>query len=156
MPVLNYGTKISSWVLVTSLSKAEIYIFRQYIYEAKKKFKYKNDRTFLKSLDPNIDFKKPFIYRFDSSIGRETPDNEYILKIQNLLEEANKFMEKQYKDYKLDIMGTWDAGYIVLMRRSNAKPDDRYELARKATLKRLQDYNIISDKSFLNSFGKRR
>ena len=155
MPILNYGMNVSNWTLVTSLSKAEIYVFRQFIYEAKKKFKYKNDKTFLKTLDPNLDFKKPYVYKFDSTINKET-DNTYILKMQSLWEEANKLMDKQYKDYKLDIMGTWDTGYIVLMRRSNAKPDDRYELARKATMKRLQDYNIISNTSFLNNLGKKR
>lgn len=160
MPILDYGKRPDDWVLITSLSKGEIFTFRQYIFEAKKKFKYKNDRAFLKTLIPNEEFKKPYIYRFDATINK-TIDNEYILKIQNLLEEANKYMSKQsmngkkiYGDYKLDIMGTWSTGYIVLMKKSNSKQDNRMELSRQATIKRYQDAGILSDTPFVNNLGK--
>lgn len=160
MPILDYGKRPDNWVLVTSLSKGEIFTFRQYIFEAKKRFKYSGDKKFLKTLLPNEDFKKPYIYRFDASINK-TIDDQYILKIQDLLNTANEYMDKQkmdnkkiYGQYKLDIMGTWNCGYIVLMKRSNTQPNNRNELARQATIKRYQDIGLLSDTPFVNNLGK--
>ena len=140
MPVLNYG-RPDNWVLISSLSKGEIFVFRQYIYDAKKTFKYKEDRDFLKTLEPNIKYEKPFIYSFDSSINK-VDDPTYILKMQALLEEANKYMEKadkKFKGYKLDIMGTWNTGYIVVMKHTKLADDPLMQVSKRALRKRYQD-----------------
>ena len=65
MPILNYG-RPDNWELIPSLTKGEIFIFRQYIFDAKKKFKYKDDKLFLKTIEPNWDYTNPYIYLYDS------------------------------------------------------------------------------------------
>lgn len=142
MPILKYE-KPGNWNLITSLSKGEIFIFRNYIFNAKKKFKYKNDSKFLNTLKPNTIYEKPYIYIFDS----KNEDDRYILKIQDLIREANKEVSKDYKGYKLDIMGTWDSGYIVVMKNKDTN-EDFDETSKRTIIKRLQAAKIIPKSSF--------
>lgn len=154
MPILNYGTK-SNWSLVTSLSKGEIFIFRSFIYDAKSKFKYKDDKAFLKTLSPNMDYQKPNIYSFDSSLSTKD-DPEYILKLMELIKTANELMlksDKNFKNYKIDIMGTWEHGDIIIMKR-NSTDSDLTELSRKATMKRFIDAKWIPDNIVMKNLGK--
>ena len=149
MPILNYG-RPDNWELIPSLTKGEIFIFRQYIFDAKKKFKYKDDKLFLKTIEPNWDYTNPYIYLYDSSLEREE-DQMYIYKLQELLKVANEMIYKVYKDdYKLDIMGTWDVGKIVVMRRRKLSSNKSFkELNRKALIKRYQNAGIIPKSSFI-------
>lgn len=153
MPILNYG-RPDNWSLVTELSQGEIFIFRQFIYDAKKKFKYKDDRDFLRTLTPNMDFSKPYIYAFDATLCRRE-DQLYINKLQDLLGEANELMGKKYKNYKLDIKGTWSTGYIVVMEYSKTKNKNSLkELTRQSMIKKFQDFGILPDTQSTKDLGK--
>lgn len=154
MPILDYGKRPDNWELIPSLSKGEIFIFRQFVFDAKKKFKYKNDKKFLKTLEPNMDFSKPYIYTFDSEKDKTSHDDQYMIKLKELIEASNKEMfgvktkNKELKDYKLDIMGTWNYGYIVVMRKTNSNSSLALA-AKNATVNRLKDSyfvpNFITD-----------
>ena len=155
MPILNYGMP-SNWELVPRLSKGDIFVFRQFVFNAKKIFEYKNDGEFLKTLIPNLDYDKPIIYQYDSSLSRKY-DNQYIYKIQSLLTTANELMDEEndgYRDYRLDIMGTWDVGTIVIMRRRGLKKDKFSELNRKAAIKMFQNADLVPKANFMKNFGK--
>lgn len=116
-----------SWVLETGISKGIIFLFRQYVYQAKKTFKYKHDKKFLNTLEPNTDYTKPFLYIYDNDKGRIQVEN-YPEKIKALVDEANKYYMKDKeavkafdKNYRIDLMGNWQRGYIILMKRSGKK-----------------------------------
>ena len=137
MPILNYG-RPDNWELVTELSKAEIFVFRTFVFSAKKKLFKQND-PFLDSLTPNVDFTVPYIYAYDSKLSTYNEDL-YINKLRDLLFESNELMRKENKDfknYRLDIMGTYNEGHIVVMKHKGS--DDTLQLASgKSILKKYQ------------------
>jgi hypothetical protein len=154
MPIIDYSLRPNNWELMSNLTQRDIFIFRQFIFDAKKEFDYKNDKDLLKTISPNTDYTKPYIYEFDSSLAVPY-DNTYIPKLQNLIEKANKIMYDQVKElkkYKFDILGTWDRGYIIVMR--DKKEKDFEDVARKALIKRYQSAGWIPNNSFINSLYK--
>lgn len=121
------GIMSPSWIPETNVSKGMIFMFRQYIFQAKKTFKYKNNKEFLDTIKPNTLYDKPYLYSYDATL-QINKDTEYATKLEALVRAANEelFKDKKnqfYKYYKIDMIGTWEQGYIVLMKPANSKPD---------------------------------
>lgn len=142
MPIYQLNVLSPAWVPVKSLSKGTIFALRQYIYDAKKSFGYKNDKKFLRSVEPNATYEKPYLYTYRND--DLNPDPKYGEKLRALLTEANsKLSKSELKTiYRFDIFGTWNEGMIIIMK-STTKSD-----------KKGRDINRLVGTQFTKDFNK--
>lgn len=151
MPLLDYG-RPDNWELYTDLNRGELFMFRKFVFDAKKSFKYKKDKDFIATLEPNTDYSKPYLYTYDSTRGDK--DLEYSDKLQNLVEEANKILFKEFKNnkdmkgYRIDIMGNWSNGSIVILQSKNKQDNVIHNAHQKYVLDKLDKAKLISKSWF--------
>ena len=124
-----------NWKILKALKQGEIFMYRDVIKKALKdsKFEYRYDKDFISSIKPNKDYSEPYIYSYDIS-DTLLDRGQFVKELEDLLKVANYEMsqsKKFYNKYKLDILGSWTTGQIVVMSRYELTEKEQQELDKR-------------------------
>jgi hypothetical protein len=76
-------------------------------------------------VNEDINENRPFLYDFDYSRANMSKPT-YNLRLQHTIEVANAKLikNKVLADYRFDIIGSWDSGQIIIMKKYNMSASD--------------------------------
>ena len=118
MPIYGYGIMSAPWTIENELKKETLVKLRKIIRSAKSSFDHSNDQVFCSSIKDNVDMIEPYIASYDMSKTNMSVAL-YQSYMESLVQEANFILSKKNKfnNYKFDIMGNWQIGKIIIMKK---------------------------------------
>jgi hypothetical protein len=119
MPIYGYGLIGAPWTWDKNLSKSDHLYYIKTLKKALRNFEYAKDDIFRATIDFNIKGNDTSFIAYFNIHRSNIPYATYMRNMESLLNEANNSLKKD--NIKFDIIGNWDVGKIIIMKRNDKK-----------------------------------
>ncbi len=123
MPIMGFGLMSIEYTIDNDLTTNQLADFTKVIIRASKEFEYADNKRFWHTIHLNLALEGSYIGTYDIAKSG-IPFASYKVILQSLIDRANyiiindKRLVKKYRDYKFDVIGTWEDGKIIMTKRA--------------------------------------
>lgn len=122
MPIFNFKISQGNWKIVSTVNRKDFYKLIKIFKSSYNSFAFKDDKmltAFRKSFTQFEDYEKG-IFSYDCNKTGINPYT-YQLMLDAMINETNYYLSlpknAKFKDYKFDIVGDFNVGRVILMKR---------------------------------------
>lgn len=119
MPIAGFGLMSIEYTIDNDLTTTQIADFIKVLNRARTEYEYKDNTRFWTTIHINLGMEASYIATYDIAKS-SIPFASYKYILEALLDRCNyilindKRLVKKYRNYKFDVIGTWEDGKIIM------------------------------------------